>query len=103
MACSIINLHDTEDAVFDEERLDELEQFTLSRSIAMRDQMVVEKDWADGPGVSRFGETVASKGSLTGYLIVRYGTEEQALDERDWELLEEWFQKGRPVGMQVER
>ena len=89
--------------MFDEDRLDELERFTLSRSIAMRDQMVAEKDWADGPGVSRFGETVASKGSLTEYLIVRYGTDDPALDERDWELLDEWFQKGRPIGMHVER
>ena len=102
-ACSAINLHGTTDCVFDDERLDELERFTRSRSVAIRDQIVAEKDWADGPGVSRFGQTVASKGSLTGYLIVRYGTEDPALDERDWELVDEWFQKGRPVGMHVDR
>ena len=65
--------------------------------------MMEEKGWVDPADAARVGESAASKGSLTGFLIVRYGTDEEALDERDWELLDEWFQKGRPVGEHVQR
>ena len=57
----------------------------------------------DGPNAPRIGEGATGKGSLTGYIIARYGTEDPALDDRDWELLEKWFDKGMPVGEKVSR
>ena len=59
----------------------------------------------DEPNAPRIGaKALASgNGSLTGFLVARYGTEDPALDDRDWELLEEWFGKGMPVGETVSR
>jgi hypothetical protein len=103
LACSIINLHGTEDCVFDERSLDLLDRFTRNRSIPMRDQLMQEKDWIDELDAPRVGEKAAQQGDLVGYLIVRYKTDDEALDDRDWELLDDWFRKGMPVGEHVQR
>ncbi len=96
LACSIINLHGTEDEVFDDSCLEELQLFTFNRSNQFRDQMMIEKGWAD-KGSATY------QGSLVGYLVARYGTNDEALDNKDWELLDEWFRKGKPVGQNVRR
>ena len=90
MATSIINLHGTEDAVFDDESLDLLKQFVTGRSVERRDEVLADK--AGG-----------RDGHLADLLIARYGTEDAALDDRDWELLDEWMEKGMPTGQQVQR
>lgn len=103
LACSIINLHGTEDAVFDNESLDFLKTFTQTRSLAARDAVLREHAWLDHTGSAVNKQAVLDDGSLSGLLIAKYGTEEPALDERDWELLDEWFAKGMPMGEHVER
>lgn len=103
LACSIINLHGTEDAVFDDTNLHLLKRFTDDLSLENRDGILREQGWVDDSG-SRPGEqAVRRSGSLSGLLIARYGTDEPALDDRDWELLNEWFGKGMPQGEHVER
>lgn len=72
-------------------------------SMKNRDAILEEQGWMDAPG-SRSGEKAISKsGSLVGYLIARHGTEDPALDDRDWELLSGWMGKGMPTGEHVER
>ena len=103
LACSIINFHGTPDEVFEHHLLDLLARFTASISVTARDEILKEHGWVDEPG-ARPGEKAVSKdGSLMGYLIARYGTQEPALDKRDWELLREWCGQGMPVGEHVER
>ena len=65
--------------------------------------MMEERDWIDKQDAASIGDTASKKGSLTGLLITRYGTESPALDDRDWELLDEWFRKGMPTGEHVSR
>ncbi|KAK6365676.1 hypothetical protein, variant [Exophiala oligosperma] len=103
LACSIINLHGTEDAVFDDENLDFLKGFTQNRSLAERNNVLREHGWHDDTGSGANKQAILNDGSLSGLLIAKYGTEEPALDERDWELLDEWFAKGMPTGEHVER
>jgi hypothetical protein len=103
LACSVINLHGTEDCVFDQANLDFLKRFTDDISIENRDKILEENGWVDPPG-ERPGMTAARKsGSLSGLLIASYGTDHPALDERDWELLKEWNDKGMPLGQHVRR
>ncbi|ETI26565.1 hypothetical protein G647_03343 [Cladophialophora carrionii CBS 160.54] len=103
LACSVINLHGTEDCVFDQASLDFLKRFTDDISIENRDKILVENGWVDPPG-ARPGSMAARKsGSLSGLLVARYGTDDPALDERDWELLKEWNDKGMPKGEHVRR
>jgi len=103
LTCSIINFHGTADAVFDDPSLELLRNFVQGRSTAKRDSILTEHDWIDEEGMRRGGKAVAKDGSLVGFLIARYGTEDPALDERDWELLDNWYQKGMPTGENVTR
>ncbi|KAL2406834.1 hypothetical protein ABEF95_003487 [Exophiala dermatitidis] len=103
LACSIINLQGTEDAVFDQDSLNLLKRFTDNVSVANRDEILREHDWVDEPDERPGHRAGAKSGSLVGLLIARYGTHDPALDERDWELLTEWMGKGMPVGEHVER
>lgn len=79
-----------------------LKRFVLGRSEERRNEILSERDWLDEDGKpSR--SALDRDGSLVGYLIARYGTENPALDERDWELLDEWMTKGMPSGQNVQR
>ncbi|EXJ74597.1 uncharacterized protein A1O5_02893 [Cladophialophora psammophila CBS 110553] len=102
LACSIINFHETPDAVLDQSELDLLKRFTDEPSIENRDKILKEKGWVDEPG-QRGGSKAAGSGSLAGHLVSQYGSGEPALDDRDWELLTEWFAKGMPTGEHVQR
>jgi len=103
LACSIINFHDTEDAVFDQSNLDLLKRFTDDISLENRDDILRENGWVDLPG-GRPGMTAVKKDmSLSGLIIARYGTEDPALDDRDWQLLKEWNNRGMPTGQHVRR
>lgn len=103
LATSIINLHGTEDCVFDDQSLDLLQQFVLGRSNRRREEILTARGWMDEPGTKPGDTAVKKDGSLVGLLIARYGTDEAALDERDWELLEEWMAKGMPIGEHAQR
>lgn len=96
LATSIINLHGTEDCVFDDNELDLLKRFVVGRSDARREAVLRAEEWHDGPSSNK-------DRSLAGYLISGYGTDNPALDERDWELLEQWIVKGMPTGEHVRR
>jgi hypothetical protein len=99
----VINLHGTEDCVFDNECLVFLKRFTDDISLQNRDAILMEHGWVDPPG-ERPGRTAVNKGgSLTGYMIATYGTDEPTLDERDWELLKDWIDRGMPTGQNVRR
>ena len=103
LACSIINLHGTEDGVFDQPNLDFLKRFTDDISLQNRNAILMEKGWVD-PSGSRPGESaVRTGGSLSGLLIARYGTDEPAFDDREWELLKDWNDRGMPEGQHVRR
>jgi len=103
LACSIINLHGTEDAVFDEPHVHLLKRFTDDVSLANRDEILEEHGWVDVPGTRPGEQAVTKSGDLAGFVIARYATSDPALDDRDWELLNQWFRKGMPVGEHVER
>lgn len=102
LATSIINLHGTEDCVFDDGSLNLLQRFVLGRSEQRRDEIMTEREWLDEGGKPSQA-AIARDGSLVGWLISRYGTEDAALDERDWELLDEWMVNGMPTGQSVQR
>lgn len=104
LACSIVNLHGTADAVFDQKSLDLLKRFTDDMSEANRDVILTEYGWIEDGSGSRPGRQALTRdGSLVGLLIARYRTSEPALDERDWKLLADWMHKGMPVGEHVRR
>jgi hypothetical protein len=82
--------------------LRELKRFTDNISLENRNEILIEKGWLDPPG-ARPGQMAGKDGSLTGLLIARYGTEDPALDARDWELLKDWFDRGMPTNQHVSR
>ncbi|KAK5056624.1 hypothetical protein LTR84_012156 [Exophiala bonariae] len=102
LATSIINLHGTEDCVFDDMSLNLLKRFVLGRSEERRNEILSEREWLDEDGKPS-STALERDGSLVGYLIARYGTKDAALDDRDWELLDEWMVKGMPSGQNVQR
>jgi hypothetical protein len=81
--------------VFDDQSLEHLYAFASHRSVKARDEWLATRD------SSR--ENELAKGDLAGWLIARYGTDDEALDERDWEMLEDWGKKGMPAGENVSR
>lgn len=87
LAASIINGHGTDhDAVFDEVGLEKLRQFV--KDPASRTELLKTYGWDDP----------AARRDLVGHLVFKHGTEDPAFDERDLEMLSEWFEKGMPVG-----
>ena len=103
LACSVINFHGTEDAVFDEYNLALLKRFTDEISIGNRNEILMEMGWIYPPDQRPGQAAVNRNGSLSGLLIARYGTDEPAFDNRDWELLKEWNDRGMPLGQHVRR
>lgn len=102
LAASIINGHGTSNDVLDDSELALLQRFCTDPSVATRDRMIADNDWFDGDGRRR-GDKAAGKGSLAGFCISRYGTDDPAFDERDLEMLKGWFERGMPVGEGVAR
>lgn len=75
----------------------------VGRSAEKRDEILHEEDWVDEMGTRDGTQAVKKSGSLAGLLIARYGTSDPALDDRDWELLDEWMVGGMPTGQHVSR
>lgn len=88
--------------MFDQSELDLLKTFASRPSMDVRDQILREKGWIDQPG-EQGHQAVRKAGSLVGFMIARYGTDDPALDDRDWELLHEWVAKGMPTEQHVQR
>lgn len=61
-----------------------------------------EEGWAE-PWEHKEGVGSAAKGSLVGYLIVKHGTDEPVFDERDLDMLKQWYVNGMPSGGNVTR
>lgn len=102
LACSVINLHGTADEVFDERSLLQLQRFTSDVSIENRDAILRDAEYEDESGV-KIGTKALGAGDLACWIIARFGNDDSALDERDWELLRGWFERGMPMGEQVKR
>ena len=68
---------------------------TLTRwpSFLEKDEILSQRDMADAVG-DRPGTRADEKGSLTGLVVARYGTGEEALGEGDVERLRGWFESG---------
>lgn len=102
LSVSIINGHGTENDVFDDTQLALLKRFCLDPTATTRGQILDEFGWnASEPQAA--AAKASREGSLVGFLVARHGTEDPALDERDLELLKEWFVEGMPVGRAVVR
>ncbi len=104
LVASIINgHHDKYDEVMGPPELELLQRFSADPSMSTRDAILSEHDWVDDPD-QRPGTKAAEKsGSLAGCCIARHGTDIQAFDERDLEMLREWFGRGMPEGERVHR
>ena len=89
--------------MFDQENLEFLKRFTDDISLEKRDEILLEQGWIDPPGGRRGEAAVKKSGSLTGLLIARYGTDDPAFDDRDWELVKDWNDRGFPTGWKVRR
>lgn len=94
LAHSIIARHNTDDAVLDTAELTLLQRFCVDRSASNRLAILTQQGMLDEQG-QRPGDTAAQgKGSLAGFLIARYGMDEQGLEDWEWEMLGEWFDAG---------
>ena len=104
LATSIINRHhaDGTNYVFDAENLDTLRRFCLDPTPSTREKIMQEEGWVEADEHDE-GAGAAAKGSLVGYAIVKHGTDEPVFDERDMELLRQWFVDGMPAGGNVRR
>ena len=83
--------------------LELLRRFSANPSITTRDAILAEHDWIDDPSQLPGTKAAEKNGSLAGCCIARHGTDIQAFDERDLEMLREWFGKGMPEGEAVRR
>jgi hypothetical protein len=104
LATSIINRHgeDGTNFVFDAENLETLRRFCLDPTLSNRKQIMQEEGWVEADEDDK-GAGAAAKGSLVGYAIVKHGTDEPVFDERDLELLKQWYVDGMPAGENVTR
>lgn len=98
LSTSIINGHSAEEGnyVFDNDNLQLLKRFCVLPTVSNRDAILAERGYSDPLDA-------ANAGSLTCFVIGRHGTDDPAFDNRDLELLQDWFDKGMPVGQHVTR
>jgi hypothetical protein len=53
---------------------------------------MMEEQWDDSAGAT-------GRGSLVGYVVAKYGTEEVVFNGRDLEMLKEWFEGEMSAGI----
>lgn len=94
LANSIISRYNTNDAVLDSSELVLLQRFSTDRSASSRDVILSERNMVDEPGARPGEKAAANEGSLVGLLVARYGTDEPGLEEWEWDMLKEWFNRG---------
>jgi len=104
LATSIINRHgeDGSNYVFDAPSLETLRRFSLDPTSATRKQIMQEEGWIESEEHDQ-GAGAAAKGSLVGYAIVKHGSDDPVFDERDLELLRQWYVDGMLAGESVSR
>lgn len=96
IATSIISRHDTPTAVLDAAELAMLRDFCSNP--ANKDAILVHHDMKDEAGQTPGARALATKGSLVGFLISRYGSEEPGLTGKEIRELREWFEQGGGMG-----
>lgn len=92
IATSIISRHNTPTAVLDAGELAMLKDFCVHPG--KKDAILAREDMKDEVGQRPGARALATKGSLVGLLIARYGTSEPALTEGEIQELKEWFEQG---------
>jgi hypothetical protein len=104
LATSIINRRNPNGTnyVFDDANLATLRRFCLDPTPLARKQIMQEEGWVEADEDDK-GAGAAAKGSLVGYAIVKHGTDEPVFDERDLELLKQWYMDGMPDGSNATR
>jgi hypothetical protein len=104
LATSIINRREANGTnyVFDHANLETLRRFCLDPTPSTRKQIMQEEGWVEANEDDK-GAGAAAKGSLVGYAIVKHGTDEPVFDERDLELLKQWYVDGMPDGINATR
>jgi len=86
--------HDDNSSILDPSELLLLRRFCADPSPSTKDAILRERDMVDEPG-DRPGTRANRKyGSLAGYAVATYGTENSALEEREVEMLRRWFESG---------
>ena len=98
LSTSIVNGHSTVEGnyVFDDANLQLLKKFCESPTVSNRDAIMAQRGFVTA-------QDAADAGGLTYYVIGRHGTEDPAFDDRDIELLQEWFHQGMPAEQHVQR
>jgi hypothetical protein len=80
---------------------DESQGFEILRKFCLdltkKDDVLREYGMLDEPGEEPGTRAQAARGSLAGYCVATYGTENSAFDVQEMELLRMWFGKGGPV------
>ena len=94
LASKIISYHKTPSPILDASELSLLRAFCANPSTVNRKALLTEHDMLDAPGDRPGASAATQKGSLVGMLIARWGTEEPALVEGEWEKLKDWFKMG---------
>ncbi len=92
LATTIISHHNTPSPILDAGELSLLRAFCANLSTLNKEVLLTEHDMLDGPGQRPGQKAATQKGSLAGMLIARWGTEEPALGEGEWEKLNDWFE-----------
>jgi len=78
---------------FEPEPMAMLRRFCLNWE--SRDAIMEEKGMKDEPGMVP-GTMAQTKGSLIGFCVASYGTDKEAMTEKEWMMLREWFKNGGP-------
>lgn len=86
---SITDINDQR--ILDASNLALLQRFCAAPST--KDEILRDEDMLDSPG-DKVGSKALSKGHLVGYMIARHDTENPALEDREIEMLREWFERG---------
>ena len=91
LAKEVIARHNEACPIFDDYCILELRRFVQDPDSAQ--DFLRERDMIDEDG-AKLGSAASAKGSLTGFIMATYGTDESALTEEEVLELREWFDNG---------
>lgn len=100
LATSIISRHNTPAAVLDADELAMLKTFCQNPA-ANKDSVLAQYGMQDDEGQRPGTKAMATKGSLVGVLIARYGGSEPTLTEGEVGELRRWFESGGSGGREM--
>jgi hypothetical protein len=92
LAAQIIANHNEPCPVLDSSALDLLQRFCADPS--SKNAILRDRDMVDEPGDLPGHRAQSKYGSLVGYAIARHGTDSPVLEEREIDMLREWFESG---------